>query len=77
MPSSTTPSTSIAQLPPTSLNAQFLDAVVRGDERGVRSLLECGADVNATDAKGRSAVGCAVAGERYAHHGQHLSLPEC
>ena len=59
---STTHSTLVAQL---ALNAQFLDALVRGDEHGVRSLLERGADVNAKDAKGRSAVACAVAGERY------------
>ena len=65
---STTPSTPVAQLASTSLNALFLDAVIRGDDHGVRSLLERGANVNATDAKGRSAVACAVAGERYAHH---------
>ncbi len=63
----TTPSTPVAS---TSLDAQFLDAVIRGDEHGVRSLLARGADVNARDAKGRSAVACAVAGERYAHHGR-------
>jgi hypothetical protein len=66
---STTPTTPVAQLAPASLNAQFLDALVRGDEHGVRSFLERGADVNAKDTKGRSAVACAVAGERYAHHG--------
>jgi hypothetical protein len=62
---SPTPSTPVA--PSTSLNAQLLGAVVRADERSVRSLLERGADVNATDTKGRSAIACAVAGERYAH----------
>ncbi|KAI9463338.1 hypothetical protein BJY52DRAFT_1254826 [Lactarius psammicola] len=62
---STTPSTPVAQLASTPLNAQFLDAVVRGDEHGVRSLLERGADVNAADAKGRSAIACAVAGESW------------
>ncbi|KAI9439884.1 hypothetical protein H4582DRAFT_1943729 [Lactarius indigo] len=62
---STTPSTPIPQLVPTSLNAQLLEAVIRGDEHGVRSLLERGADVNAADAKGRSAVACAIAGESW------------
>ncbi|KAH9177410.1 hypothetical protein EDB89DRAFT_2200920, partial [Lactarius sanguifluus] len=46
-------------------NAQLLEAVIRGDEHGVRSLLERGADVNAADTKGRSAVACAVAGESW------------
>ena len=68
---STTPSTPIA--PSTSLNALFLDAVIRADEHSVRTLLERGADVNATDTKGRSAIACAVAGERYAHY-EHLAL---
>lgn len=66
---STTPSTPIA--PSTSLNTQLLGAVVRADEHSVRTLLERGADVNATDTKGRSAIACAVAGERYAHQ-DHL-----
>jgi hypothetical protein len=61
------PSTSTAQ-PTTasSINAQFLSAVTRGDEHYARSLLARGADVNATDAVGRSTVACVVAGERYA-----------
>jgi hypothetical protein len=66
---STTPPTPVASS--ASLNAQLLGAVVRADEHGVRSLLERGADVNATDAKGRSTIACAVAGERYACH-DHL-----
>ena len=49
-----------------AINAQFLNAVTRGDEHYARSLLARGADVNATDAGGRSAVACVVAGERYA-----------
>ena len=39
--------------------------MTRGDESYARSLLARGADVNATDAVGRSAVACVVAGERY------------
>ena len=49
-----------------AINAQFLNAVTRGDEHYARSLLARGADVNATDAGGRSTVACVVAGERYA-----------
>lgn len=49
-----------------SINAQFLNAVTRGDEQYARSLLARGADVNATDATGRSAVACVLAGERCA-----------
>lgn len=69
MPSSTPP-TPLASSS-TSLNAQLLGAVVRADEHSVRSVLERGADVNATDTKGRSAIACAVAGERYAYY-DHL-----
>ena len=49
-----------------SINAQFLNAVTRGDEQYARSLLARGADVNATDATGRSSVACVLAGERCA-----------
>jgi hypothetical protein len=49
-----------------SINAQFLNAVTRGDEQYARSLLARGADVNATDATGRSTVACVLAGERCA-----------
>ena len=49
-----------------SINAQFLNAVTRGDEPYARSLLARGADVNATDATGRSAVASVLAGERCA-----------
>ena len=49
-----------------AINAQFLNAVTRGDEHYARSLLARGADVNTTDAVGRSTVACVVAGERYA-----------
>ena len=49
-----------------SINAQFINAVTRGDESYARSLLARGADVNATNAVGRSAVACVIAGERYA-----------
>ena len=38
--------------------------MTRGDESYARSLLARGADVNATDAVGRSAVACVIAGER-------------
>jgi hypothetical protein len=63
-----TPSTPASAQPPTtsSINAQFLNAVTRGDEHYARSLLARGADVNATDATGRSAVACVLAGERCA-----------
>ena len=37
-----------------------------GDDEGVRRALRDGADVNALDAAGRTAVMCAVAGEKYA-----------
>ena len=75
MPVDIIPSASTAQLTTTtsssssissSINAQFINAVTRGDESYARSLLARGADVNATDAVGRSAVACVVAGERYA-----------
>ncbi|KAH9063934.1 hypothetical protein EDB87DRAFT_1701126, partial [Lactarius vividus] len=46
-------------------NAQLLEAIIRGDEHDVRSLLERGADVNAADTKGRSAIACAIAGESW------------
>ena len=59
------PSTPAAQ-PTSSINGQFLNAVTRADENYARSLLARGADVNAADAVGRSAVACVVAGERYA-----------
>ena len=49
-----------------SINAQFINAVTRGDESYARSLLARGADVNATDVMGRSSVACVIAGERYA-----------
>ena len=63
-----TPSTPASAQPPTtsSNNAQFLNAVTRGDEHHARSLLARGADVNAMDATGRSAVACVLAGERCA-----------
>jgi hypothetical protein len=65
-----TPSTPAAAQPSTpsssSINAQFLNAVTRGDEHYTRSLLARGADVNAMDATGRSAVACVLAGERCA-----------
>jgi hypothetical protein len=66
------PSTPTAAQPTTvsssssSINAQFLNAVTRGDEHYARSLLVRGADVNATDAVGRSTVACVLSGERYA-----------
>jgi hypothetical protein len=75
MPIDIIPSASTAQTTTTtqslsssssSINAQFINAVTRGDDSYARSLLARGADVNATDALGRSAVACAVAGERYA-----------
>ena len=59
----TTPSSSSIS---SSINAQFISAVTRGDESYTRSLLARGSDVNATDAVGRSSVACVIAGERYA-----------
>jgi hypothetical protein len=64
--STATTSSSLPSSSSSSINAQFINAVTRGDEPYARSLLARGADVNATDAVGRSAVACAVAGERYA-----------
>ncbi len=67
MPADTIPSApTTASSSSSSSNAQFINAVTRGDESYTRSLLARGADVNATDAMGRSAVACVVAGERYA-----------
>ena len=37
-----------------------------GDDDGVRRSLRAGADINALDNAGRTAVMCAVAGEQYA-----------
>jgi len=37
---------------------------VIGDDAGVASALESGADVNALDASGRTALMCAIAGEQ-------------
>ena len=62
----TTTTSSQSSSASSSINAQFINAVTRGDESYARSLLARGADVNATDAMGRSAVACAVAGERCA-----------
>ncbi|KAI9457195.1 ankyrin repeat-containing domain protein [Russula earlei] len=62
-PSTQTTQASLTTTP--SINAQFLDAVTRGDESQARSLLARGADVNATDAMGRSAVACVIAGESW------------
>ncbi|KAI0035363.1 hypothetical protein K488DRAFT_83069 [Vararia minispora EC-137] len=45
-----------------SADAAFINAVIRGDEHGVRAGLESGADVNATDATGRSSLACAFTG---------------
>ncbi|THH21300.1 hypothetical protein EW146_g225 [Bondarzewia mesenterica] len=46
----------------TTRNARLLDAIIRGDEEDVQLALDAGADVNATDAAGRSAVACAITG---------------
>lgn len=40
-------------------------AAIAGDDEGVQRALGLGADVNALDAAGRTAVMCAVAGEQY------------
>lgn len=61
---STTTTSSSSSISSSSINAQFINAVTRGDEFYARSLLARGADVNATDAVGRSAVACVIAGER-------------
>lgn len=37
-----------------------------GDDEGVRNALQEGADINALDGAGRTAIMCAVAGEKYA-----------
>ncbi|TFY76676.1 hypothetical protein EWM64_g7338 [Hericium alpestre] len=46
-------------------NIEFIDAVTHGDEDAARWALEAGADVNATDAAGRSSVACAITGESW------------
>jgi len=38
---------------------------IKGDDEGVRRSLRDGADINALDTAGRTAVMCAVAGEKY------------
>ena len=48
----------------TTRNARLLDAVIRGDEEDVQRLLEAHADVNVTDATRRSAIACAITGEK-------------
>lgn len=48
----------------TTNDDHLLEAVVRGDEEGVRRALALGADVNATNAVGRCAVSLAIAGEK-------------
>ena len=37
-----------------------------GDDEGVRRALQDGANINALDSAGRTAIMCAVAGEKYA-----------
>ena len=46
-------------------NDAFLSALVRGDEAAARAALASGADVNATDANGRTSFGCALVGAKY------------
>ena len=41
----------------------LLQAALKGDEEGVREALEAGADVNAIDACGRTALTSAITGE--------------
>jgi ankyrin repeat protein len=44
-------------------SSSLLQAAIQGDEEGVRQALQAGADVNATDAKGRTALTNAITGE--------------
>jgi hypothetical protein len=46
-------------------DAAFIDAVIRADDRAVRDALASGADINATDATGRSSLACALTGPEY------------
>jgi ankyrin repeat protein len=41
----------------------LLQAAIKGDEEGVREALEAGADINAVDARGRTALTCAITGD--------------
>jgi hypothetical protein len=47
-------------------------ATLQGDLEGVRRAIDAGADINALDDSGRTALTCALAGEEYA---VSLSLP--
>lgn len=49
------------------LHISLLDAASRADVTAFFAALDAGADVNAEDSAGRNVVGCAIAGERYAH----------
>jgi ankyrin repeat protein len=42
----------------------LLQAAIQGDDQGVREALDAGADVNAVDAHGRTALTTAITGER-------------
>lgn len=42
----------------------LLQAAIMGDEEGVRKALQAGADVNAVDASGRTALTNAITGEK-------------
>jgi ankyrin repeat protein len=41
----------------------LLQAAITGDEEGVREALKAGADVNAVDARGRTALTSAITGD--------------
>ena len=42
-------------------------AAMAGDDEGVRCALDMGADINALDNAGRTAVMCAVAGKQFVY----------
>lgn len=48
-------------------------AAAAGDDDGVRYALRSGADVNTLDATGKTALMCAIAGEKYASLLQYLT----
>ena len=57
-----------------SLNLDLHRAALSGNDEAVRSALREGANINALDAAGRTAIMCAVAGEQYvSFHSFHIN----
>ena len=56
--------------------SNFHLAALSGDDDGVHRAIQAGADVNALDNTGRTALMCAVAGEQYVHLSLRISRPQ-